>query len=50
MPRELPYQLFSRLSWADSSDVGPIAPSIVAKSMRVYREPSAFDTLDSEGL
>ncbi|GJE94261.1 PHD-type domain-containing protein [Phanerochaete sordida] len=44
--RELPQFLSSRSSWAESSDVGPITPSTAAKSVRVYREPSAYDPLD----
>ena len=44
--RDLPHQPSSRSSWADSSDVGPITPSTAAKSVRVYRTPSAFDSLE----
>lgn len=44
--RNLSQLLSSRSSWAESSDVGPITPSTAAKSVRVYREPSAFDPLE----
>jgi hypothetical protein len=44
--RSLPHQPSSRSSWADSSDVGPITPSTAARSVCVYRTPSAFDMLE----